>query len=334
MHPAFLRFPGGNYLEGDHIPERFEWKKTIGPLRRPAYASQPLELSLLRRHGPAGVSGMVRRPAHGAGAGRLCRLLAAQEHVNPGARPRALRAGRARRNRIRHRRQPTPSGAPSAPRTAIPAPFPLTYVEIGNEDWFDRSGSYDGRYAQFYKAIKAKYPDLQLIATTPVKSIRPDVHRRALLCARQRRVIRRDTHRTTTRPIAMARRSLSANGPRATARPRPTSRRARRRRLDDRHGAQHRHRRDGQLAPLLVNVNPGGMQWETDLIGYDALHELRLTHLLRAGHVRQLSRRRDRCVDSLTGGRIRDSFYSATRDCEERQTLSEDRERRPPCRRR
>jgi len=24
-------------------------------------------------------------------------------------------------------------------------------------------------------------------------------------------------------------------------------------------------------APLLVNVNPGGMQWRTDLIGYDAL---------------------------------------------------------------
>ena len=24
-------------------------------------------------------------------------------------------------------------------------------------------------------------------------------------------------------------------------------------------------------APLLVNVNPGGMQWETDLIGYNAL---------------------------------------------------------------
>src|SRR3974377_446881 len=25
-------------------------------------------------------------------------------------------------------------------------------------------------------------------------------------------------------------------------------------------------------APLLVNVNPGGMQWETDLIGYDTLN--------------------------------------------------------------
>jgi alpha-N-arabinofuranosidase len=25
-------------------------------------------------------------------------------------------------------------------------------------------------------------------------------------------------------------------------------------------------------APLLVNVNPGGMQWESDLIGYDTMH--------------------------------------------------------------
>src|SRR5882757_1331529 len=32
MHPAFLRFPGGNYLEGDHLDEHYEWKKTIGPL--------------------------------------------------------------------------------------------------------------------------------------------------------------------------------------------------------------------------------------------------------------------------------------------------------------
>ena len=26
-----------------------------------------------------------------------------------------------------------------------PAPFPLQYVEVGNEDQFDRSGSYEGR---------------------------------------------------------------------------------------------------------------------------------------------------------------------------------------------
>jgi alpha-N-arabinofuranosidase len=39
-------------------------------------------------------------------------------------------------------------------------------VEIGNEDFeFDRSGSYDGRFAQYYTAIKQRYPHLQLIAT-------------------------------------------------------------------------------------------------------------------------------------------------------------------------
>ena len=32
------------------------------------------------------------------------------------------------------------------------------YVEIGNEDWFDKSGSYDGRFAQYFKAIKQRYP--------------------------------------------------------------------------------------------------------------------------------------------------------------------------------
>src|ERR1035441_2446777 len=56
-----------------------------------------------------------------------------------------------------------------------PAPFPLPYVEIGDQDLFDKSGSYDGRYAQYYKAIKQRYPDLQLIATAPIKSIKPDV---------------------------------------------------------------------------------------------------------------------------------------------------------------
>src|SRR5579862_5996128 len=30
MRPAFLRFPGGNYLEGNNIENRFDWKKTIG----------------------------------------------------------------------------------------------------------------------------------------------------------------------------------------------------------------------------------------------------------------------------------------------------------------
>ena len=38
MKPAFLRLPGGNFLEGDTIADRFPWKKTIGPLeQRPGH---------------------------------------------------------------------------------------------------------------------------------------------------------------------------------------------------------------------------------------------------------------------------------------------------------
>ena len=97
-----------------------------------------------------------------------------QEHVNPGP----ISNLTCRTHWTRSSTSPaarTRNGALSARKDGHPQPFKLTYVEIGNEDWFDKSGSYDGRYAQFYKAIKAKYPELQLIATTPVKSVRPDV---------------------------------------------------------------------------------------------------------------------------------------------------------------
>ena len=47
MHQKFLRLPGGNYLEGDQIDERFDWKNTIGPLvDRPTHRG-PVELSIL-----------------------------------------------------------------------------------------------------------------------------------------------------------------------------------------------------------------------------------------------------------------------------------------------
>jgi alpha-L-arabinofuranosidase len=67
----------------------------------------------------------------------------------------------------------TPWGARRAANDH-PAPFSLNYVEIGNEDFFDGSGSYAARFAQFYDAIKAAYPNLKLIATARVANpLRP-----------------------------------------------------------------------------------------------------------------------------------------------------------------
>ena len=40
MKPRFLRFPGGNYLEGPNYENRFNWKETIGPIeQRPTHMS-------------------------------------------------------------------------------------------------------------------------------------------------------------------------------------------------------------------------------------------------------------------------------------------------------
>ena len=102
-----------------------------------------------------------------------------------------------------------------------PAPFPLTYVEIGNEDWFDRSGSYNGRFTQFYDAIKAKYPKLQIIATTPVKESRAGPGGRTLLPFAGGNGGARATI-TTTAAAPTGPKFSSVNGPPASARPRPT----------------------------------------------------------------------------------------------------------------
>jgi len=38
LKPAFLRFPGGNYLEGLTIDQRFKWWETLGPIHeRPGH---------------------------------------------------------------------------------------------------------------------------------------------------------------------------------------------------------------------------------------------------------------------------------------------------------
>jgi alpha-L-arabinofuranosidase len=267
MHPQFLRFPGGNYLEGDHLAERFQWKQTIGPL--------------------------VDRPTHNQpwgyrssdGMGLLEFLEWCEElHMHPVL---AVYAG------YSMAQQTTTPGPDLEPHVADaldeieyvtgdastkwgaervkdghPAPFALTYVEIGNEDEFDKSKNYDGRYTQFYKAIKAKYPSLELIATAPVTSIKPDVM---------------DDHYYRSAAAMMADAGhydkTERSGPKifvgewATIEgtPTPDMNAA----LADAAWLTGLERNSDLVimaayAPLFVNVNPGASQWGTNLIGYDA----------------------------------------------------------------
>jgi alpha-N-arabinofuranosidase len=307
MRPAFLRFPGGNYLEGNRIDTRFDWKKMIGP--------------------------MVDRPTHPTtwsyhstdGMGLLEFLEWCEDlHMQPVL---AVYAGYSLGGQVV---KPGPdlepyvqdaieeieyvTGGPDTKWGAIrvrdghPAPFPLHYVEIGNEDNFDRARTYDGRYAQFYKAIKAKYPSLQVIATMPVKGITPDVvddH----YYKREQGMFEESKHYDAT----------DRNGPKifvgewATREGSPTPNFGAA--LGDAAFLTGLERNSDVVimsayAPLFVNVNPGGMQWSSDLIGYDALNSYGSPSYYT--QVMFASCLGDHTPTSSLGGAGERFFYSAT----------------------
>jgi len=267
MHPQFLRFPGGNYLEGDTIAERFQWKKTIGPLVDRAGHRSPWNyrstdgLGLLEFLGWC--EDLKMQPVMAVYAGYSLK----GEHVEPGdaLKPYVQDA----LDEIEYVTGDTSTkwGAERA-KDGHPAPFALNYIEIGNEDWFDKSGSYNGRYAQFYDAIKQKYPQLQLIATTAVKGHVMDVlddhyYKRA-------EQFYADAHHYD---------AADRNGPKifvgewATREGNPTPNVGGA--LGDAAWMTGMERNSDLIvlssyAPLLVNVDPGGMQWQSDLIGYNA----------------------------------------------------------------
>ena len=267
MHPRFLRLPGGNYLEGNQIDERFDWKNTIGPL-----VDRPTHPSPWRYQSSDGM-GLLEflewtedlhiEPVLAVYAGYSL----GHDYIHPGPALTSFVDDAVDEIEFVTGDTSTKWGAVRA-RLGHPAPFPLHYVEIGNEDEFDHSGSYDGRYRQFYKAIKAKYPNLQLIATTPLKHFRPDVlddhyYKRA------------DDFFDFVNHYDNADR----NGPKifvgewATREGSPTTNLGAA--LGDAAWMTALERNSDLIvmasyAPLFVNVNPGGMQWESDLIGYDA----------------------------------------------------------------
>ena len=268
MHPKFLRLPGGNYLEGDQIDERFDWKNTIGPL-----VDRPTHRSPWNYQSSDGM-GLLEFLEWTEDL-RIETVLAVYagyslkgDHIHPGPALTPFVEDALDEIEFATGDASTKWGAVRA-KLGHPAAFPVKYVEIGNEDEFDKSGSYEARYVQFYKAIKAKYPQLQLIATAPLKRMKPDVlddhyYKRA------------DEFFADVKHYDNADRS----GPKifvgewATREGSPTTNMGAA--LGDAAWMTGMERNSDLIvmasyAPLFVNVNPGGMQWESDLIGYNAL---------------------------------------------------------------
>ena len=309
MHPAFLRFPGGNYLEGNHINERFQWEKTIGPLvDRPTHPSPWDYLSsdgLGLLEFLEWCEDLKMEPVLAVYAGYSLR----QEYVQPGKDLEPFIAEALDEIEYVTGSTDTKWGAERA-RDGHPAPFKLTYVEIGNEDNHDRSGTYDGRFAQFYKAIKAKYPDLQLIATTPVKNVTPDVIDDHFYHSASQFYDDVGHYDKTDRqgPKIFVGEWATREGS-----PTPNFNAA----LGDAAWMTGMERNSDIIvmscyAPLFVNVNTGGMQWESDLIGYDTLTSYGspsyYAQVMFSNHVG------DQILDARLDGAALRLFYSVTRD--------------------
>ncbi|MGZ3297918.1 MAG: alpha-L-arabinofuranosidase C-terminal domain-containing protein, partial [Asticcacaulis sp.] len=179
MNPAFLRMPGGNYLEGDQINERFQWKDTIGDTaKRPGHRSP---WSYWSTDGMGLLEflewceDLHMEPVLAVYAGYSLRQdrVAAGDALKP-----YVQDALEEIEYVTGDAKTTHWGAQRA-RDGHPAPFPLHYVEIGNEDFFDRANTYDARFTQFYDAIKSAYPRLQLISTiTPDQPEKTRVHSR------------------------------------------------------------------------------------------------------------------------------------------------------------
>ena len=164
MKPTFLRFPGGNYLEGPLITDAFPWKTTLGPIEnRPGHkgswgyrASDGLGLLEFLLWAEQ----INAEPLLGVYAGYSLD----GDHIDAGPLLKPYVDDALDEIEYIIGDVNTYWGAKRA-ADGHPAPFKLTYVEIGNEDWFDRSNSYDGRFNQFRTAIEAKYPHLHCIST-------------------------------------------------------------------------------------------------------------------------------------------------------------------------
>lgn len=288
MKPAFLRFPGGNYVEGNDWENRWNWKNTIGPLEeRPGHMSPwgyrssdgmgllefflwcedlDMEPILAVFAGHVLGNGPDRTVTGAALEPYVQEALDEIEYVTGG---------------------PNTKWGARRVKDGHPQPFKLTYVEIGNEDNLSNGlGDYEERFTRFYDAIKAKYPQLQLISTVPSgqrnynRTSKPDII---------------DDHFYMSIPDALARAHMYDNYSRQTkifvgewatrvGNPTPVFSAA----AADAAFLTGLERNADLVvmscyAPLFVHVGqpypqyPGGptygsgMQWPTDLIGYDAV---------------------------------------------------------------
>jgi alpha-L-arabinofuranosidase len=163
LKPAIFRVPGGNYLEGNTYATRFEWSNTVGPVQnRPGHFNSAW--------GYWSTDGMgldeYLQMAEEVGASPILAVYAGYTLNGTSDTGTTLSNDVTDAvNELHYALDPTTTiwGAERA-ANGHSAPYNVSYVEIGNEDFF--SSTYPTRYPLFYNAIHAAFPSLQIIATS------------------------------------------------------------------------------------------------------------------------------------------------------------------------
>lgn len=174
MKPGFIRFPGGCIVEGFDISQRYQWKNTIGPIE-----SRP---TLINRWNFE----FAHRPApdyfQSFGLGffeyfQICEDIGSEPLpiLNCGMACQFNSAELVPLNELQPYIQDAldlvefANGDESTIWGKVrfdmghPKPFNLKMIGIGNENW---GPQYIERFKLFQKAIKEKYPEIQLIASS------------------------------------------------------------------------------------------------------------------------------------------------------------------------
>ena len=159
LHPKFMRFPGGCWVEGDDFAHMNHWKDTIGDIdsRTPLW-------NIWDYNATQGLGFLeYLQLAEDLGAEPLFCINIGMSHKETVPMDRMGQWVQDALDAIEYANGPIDSvwGAKRA-AAGHPAPFNLKYMEIGNEN--QSFPGYVEHWRLFYHAIRAKYPDMKLVA--------------------------------------------------------------------------------------------------------------------------------------------------------------------------
>ena len=174
MKPGFIRFPGGCIVEGFDLSNRYQWKKTIGPIEERQLIMNRWNIEFAHRPTPDYfqtfglgffeyfqlAEDIGASPLPILNCGMACQFNSAElvpmDQLDPYVQD-ALDLIEFANG------APTTTWGKKRAEMGHPAPFNLKMLGVGNENW---GPQYLERLKAFQAAIKSKYPEISLVTSS------------------------------------------------------------------------------------------------------------------------------------------------------------------------